>query len=186
MYKTCNSCGAEKPLDDEHFHKDVGSDDGFRNVCKVCRNEQQAVERDAQADAAFKRLEERGIQQLQVIAEGGSRVPHAAEVYEAIMEAFGGPRLFGQQMAACFFHPGTSQAVKAKLLMGVVGLARGVSDSGVIARDLDSYSDEDLRHLLQDRLGKAVRDKFQELRVAPGTNPMLIPGFTEAPDARVG
>lgn len=40
-FKTCNTCGKEKPLVEFHAHKATG--DGRRGICKVCRSKKTAA-----------------------------------------------------------------------------------------------------------------------------------------------
>lgn len=179
--KRCRVCQRDKPLHDDYWHRDIHSPDGYRHACAQCRNEKATYEKEQIVDDVFASLEKKGIEHLATLAEGGSQLPHMAEVYESIMDGFGGPRLFAQHLIACYFHPQTSQHIKAKLLQSVIGLSVKVSDSGLIARDLDGVPTEELQRMLEDRMRKAVNEHVQRLKLAetpdraPGVDLPAIP-----------
>lgn len=166
--KTCRMCERELPLDEDFFHRDINNSDGFKSQCKSCRNERATYEKERVVDDAFARLEAKGIAQLTQVVEGGSKVPHAAEVYQCIMQGFGGPQLFAQHLIACYFNPQTSQMIKAKILQTVIGLAVKASDSGMIKLNLEDVPTEELHTMLQSRISEAVRQ--QTLRLHQDTD----------------
>jgi hypothetical protein len=188
--KMCKVCERDKPLVDEYWHRDIHSPDGYRHVCAQCRNEKSNHEKEQIVEEHFAALEARGIQHLTQLAEGGSDVPHMAEVYQCIMEGFGGPRLFAQHLIACYFHPKTTQHIKAKLLQTVIHLSRNVSDSGMISRDLETVPTEELNRMLDERMQKALSEQMGRLRVVGPAEPLgpalppALPQTTEGSDAQ--
>lgn len=75
--KTCQRCGADKPLDD--FHRDAKADDGRVAWCKTCRKEYRAevYARDPQAAKDYQREWKR--RNPAKVTEYGRRHRHGVE-----------------------------------------------------------------------------------------------------------
>ncbi len=41
--QVCNNCGKQKPLTTEYWQRDAKQKDGFKTICKRCRNHQQRI-----------------------------------------------------------------------------------------------------------------------------------------------
>jgi hypothetical protein len=166
--KQCMNCNGNLPLTEEYFHRDCNSGDGFRHMCKSCRNGKTSeVKQDALHDV-HKRLEQKGISVLSQLSEGGSKLPHIAEVYQCMIEAFGGPKLLAQHTVACYFHPDTNQNTKQKILQMLVNMSGKVSDSGAISRDLDQVPTEELQKMLDGRMNEAIQQSLRIIQMPAG------------------
>lgn len=165
--KRCSQCEREKPLHPDFFHKDVGNADGFKSVCARCRSEQVSHEEKEAISENFERIRKQSLSHLEKVVSGGSDVPHVAELYQCAIDAFGGPRLLMQNLAVLYHDPKTSSQTKQRILQNIVYMGVKVSDSGMIARDLESVPTEELERLLDDRVNSAARRMLSDLSKVP-------------------
>lgn len=132
------------PVTKEFWHRDNSSNDGFRHTCKMCRAEEVEQKRKEKIDDRLKQLEEGGFDLLDKLAQGGSNVPHMAETFQRIMEAFGGPGGFSQQLIATYYRavPGSQQ--RQRILDSILRLNIKVSESGAAQKSLEELSNDEL------------------------------------------
>ena len=142
--KECRQCSVIYPITKEFWHRDNSSTDGFRHTCKMCRAEDLEDKRKEEIDSRLKKLEEGGFDLLDKLVQGGSNVPHMAETFQRIMEAFGGPGGFAQQLIATYYRatPGSQQ--RQRILDSIMRLNNKVSESGAAQKSLEELSNEEL------------------------------------------
>jgi len=176
--KKCKTCCVDLPATEENFHRDAHSADGWRHTCIDCRrlidkeNERQlAIAKADKGMDIFRALEERGIETLIAsITDGSGSIPHAAEVYQNIMQFFGGPRMFAQHLVALYHNPKSSPHIKAKILQDVLRLSSKISESGMLTRDLEHISTKDLERMMKERMQDALNGQIVRIRNAESAN----------------
>ena len=155
--KQCSICAQSLPLTTMHFHQNPTSPDGYRAECKMCREygANDLVEVGEQVNETLLRLEQFGLSTLAKTAKQpgrGSKVPHIAECFQAIMAVFGGSQGYAQQVAATYYSAKAGSSARIKLLEMVAKMGTKVSDMGAMSRDLRDLSTEDLQRLLAERM----------------------------------
>lgn len=140
-----------------NFHRDDSSSDGWRSTCRQCRKDSV---KDHEFDERIAQLEIEALDDLEVtlqrMGKAGSPIPHVAELYQRIIEVFGGPVGFAKQVAATYFSAKPGSTVRQKLLDQIMRTGYKVSEMGMINRDLEHMSTEDLKRQLESRLNQAV------------------------------
>lgn len=142
--KECKNCSVEYPLNKEFWHRDNSAADGFRSTCKMCRAEEVEATRKKKLDERVSKIEDAGIDLLDNMSKGGSSVPHMAETFQRIMEAFGGPGGFSQQVMSTFYRSAPGSLQRQRILEAVLRLNIKVSESGAAQKSLDELTNEEL------------------------------------------
>lgn len=86
--KFCTLCGQSKSI--EEFHLDHTTHDGRKSSCKACRAEQHAEQTESKIDPRLAKLEEAGLEALDLFSSGGSFNPHTQELIDGFMRFLGG------------------------------------------------------------------------------------------------
>jgi hypothetical protein len=157
MDKECNKCFAIMPLTDEFWHRDSDKEDGFKGACKMCRSEQVKKQKDRALDDRVKKINERGFKFLEKVTETGSDVPHIAETFQRLIEAFGGPDGLSQWYMAEFLSsaPGSSQ--RQRMLDTMLRMNTVVSELGAAQKSLDQMTEDEITQILDKRLQSCNR-----------------------------
>ena len=142
--KQCKNCHVEYPVNKEFWHRDNSSSDGFRSTCKMCRAEELEKSRKKKLDDRVTKIEDAGIELLDNMAKGGSSVPHMAETFQRIMEAFGGPGGFSQQVMSTFYRAAPGSLQRQRILEAVLRLNIKVSESGAAQKSLEELTNEEI------------------------------------------
>ena len=147
----CDACGVLLPLTPAYYDRCRDSGTGYRTTCKVCRSEERRKESrgrfkvSPKAAAAIERIEEGAASALDAfVPSQGSRVPHTAELWEALASIFGGPGGIAQHVMSSYMaaQPGSPQ--RAKILSQVIRLGTEVSKSGDATKPIDMMTDDEL------------------------------------------
>tara|TARA_Y100001936_G_scaffold57706_1_gene56769 strand:- start:8234 stop:8770 length:537 start_codon:yes stop_codon:yes gene_type:complete len=151
--KACTTCRVEYPVTKEFWHRDNSAHDGFRSTCKMCRAEEVEKNRRKKLDDRVSKIEDAGIDLLDNMSKGGSSVPHMAETFQKIMEAFGGPGGFSQQVMSTFYKAAPGSLQRQRILEAVLRLNIKVSESGAAQKSLEELTNEEL--------DKEIQESFQ-------------------------
>jgi|TARA_R110000824_G_scaffold180900_4_gene361506 hypothetical protein len=152
MEKECNKCFTIMPLTDEFWHRDSDKDDGFKGVCKMCRSEQVKKQKDRALDERVAKINERGFKFLEKITETGSDVPHIAETFQRLIEAFGGPDGLSQWYMAEFLSSAPGSGQRQRYLDTVMRMNIKTSELGAAQKSLDQLTEDEITHELDKRL----------------------------------
>jgi hypothetical protein len=147
--KACTNCRVEYPVTKEFWHRDNSASDGFRSTCKMCRAEDVEKKRKSKLDDRVTKIEDAGIDLLDQMSKGGSSVPHMAETFQRIMEAFGGPGGFSQQVMSTFYKAAPGSLQRQRILEAVLRLNIKVSESGAAQKSLEELTNEELDSEIQ-------------------------------------
>ncbi len=142
--RECKTCHVKFPLTKDFWHRDNSSSDGYRKICKMCRAEELEKKRKDEVDDRLKKLEDAGFSMLDNLVNGGSEVPHMAETFQRIMEAFGGPGGFASQLMSTYFRAAPGSQQRQRILDSVLRLNIKVSESGAAKKSLEEMTNEEL------------------------------------------
>lgn len=179
----CDTCGDSLPLDAAHFDRKRGTSTGFRSTCKTCRHEERssgitipgASENNAAIDLNRK-LDEKAIDALSSFVSGpGTRVPHIAEMWEALAEVFGGPRGIAQQVMATYLAASPGSDRRVKIIGMLARMAASTTASGATTRRVEDMDDEEL--------AKYVAES--SVRMVATQSPVIIADIMRAAGMRV-
>jgi len=153
---SCSCCLHDLPLTKEFFDYDAHRPNGFRGVCKKCRSENHKKKRDTQVKEKLEALDTQAMGAMQALVEGGSDVPHVAEVFQRIMEGFEGVGGFAKHFLGTYLAAKPGSTTRQKMIDSVLRLAAKVSESGASQIPVDLLGDEDLQQELERRARKLL------------------------------
>ena len=165
--KECNRCRVMYPLSKEFWHRNNHSNDGFRNTCRMCRAEEVEQKRREKIDDRIQSVENDGVELLDKLAHGGSEVPHIAETFQRIMEAFGGPGGFAPQLIATYYRAAPGSQLRQRIMSDIMRLNVKVSDSGAAKRSLDEITTEELDREMEKKMSEFVNPEINALYLSP-------------------
>lgn len=149
--KFCTTCGIEKNLFE--FSEDKSTKDGLRRQCRACRRETKHAElrrrKARQQEKAIERQQQQGYEILDALANGGKNNPHIAEVYESLMNAFGGVDGYAKWFFADFLAAKPGSQNRVKLHQMLVTLTAKVSQQGLAEQRLEMLDREDLMRIIR-------------------------------------
>jgi hypothetical protein len=142
--KVCGHCCLEKPANDDHFDVDQSKPDGFRNWCKECRKKKQDMKRLKNAADVIETLDKELLRNLAKSKNGGSNVPHIAQLCEAIVHILGGHQGVAQHWASNMIAAKPGSQTRERMLTGLLKQLAVLSDSNKVSMPAELMSDEDL------------------------------------------
>jgi hypothetical protein len=142
--KVCGHCCLEKPANDDHFDVDQSKPDGFRNWCKECRKKKQDMKRLKNAADVIETLDKELLRNLTKSKNGGSNVPHIAQLCEAIVHILGGHQGVAQHWASNMIAAKPGSQTRERMLTGLIKQLAVLSDSNKVSMPAELMSDEDL------------------------------------------
>lgn len=161
--KTCTDCGTDLPLDAMHYDRDRNASDGFRDVCKLCRKEQreQSLKEKRAPSDVMRSVEDEALYVLDKLSpeRGGISVPHMAELFEAVMDAFSGPQGLARHILSTFLAAKPGGPVRQKILADVLKLGQRTTETGMAQVSLDKLTTEEIEELHQRKLAELERIK---------------------------
>ncbi|MDZ4784229.1 MAG: hypothetical protein SGJ19_28610 [Planctomycetia bacterium] len=116
--RQCRNCGYQLPLDAQHFHRHSGHRDGFREVCKECR---QQLRKDGRQEA-YGRAEKTLLLKLAQQIRAGRDCPEHGRLLYCLNQYFGGAPGIAQAMAAQYHAASTSSRTKVSMLCTMYAL----------------------------------------------------------------
>lgn len=162
--KECDMCGESLPLHGDFFHADASRPDGFRSVCKGCRNlhlQSQKVAKQAKAINKFReKLSDQVLDHSQQVTTTSGRRDNVGKMYESILNAFGGIDMFGATVANVFVN--ATEATQQKLVQNIISLSKNVTEMGMADKNLEDMSEEEILQELMRRAKAAGFSKVAE------------------------
>lgn len=147
--RQCPGCGKPKPLTRQFWHR---KGDGFHLVCKLCRNDQLAEQRDTERAKRLEVIEVHGIDLAAKIGTGGANNPHTSELLEALMEGFGGVRGFGRAVVKTFWDAKPGSNTRTRIAQSTMSLVAKNSENGGARLDTDLLDDGELEAAIKKRI----------------------------------
>jgi hypothetical protein len=159
--RTCSICGNEFPLDKEHFRWRVQDGKGyFTAECKYCISKEKKKARlraKARQKAALDKIEAAGVDLFCASSlNGGSNIPHTAELVERVFGYFGGVGGFSSVLVKQYFDSPPGGTARNRLLETMCRLVTKNVESGGAKKPLQLWSEEELEQELSQRLNEAV------------------------------
>lgn len=165
--KVCGQCCEQKPANEDHFDKDGSKNDGFRNWCKECRKNKQEMKRLKNAANVIEAMDAELLKGITQSKNGGSNVPHIAQVAEAWIQILGGHQGVAQHLASTYLAAKPGSQTRERLLGQLLKMIAGLSDSNKVSMPAELMSDEDIDRELARRAERA-----QVFTVAPEESPV--------------
>jgi hypothetical protein len=151
--RTCKACANTYDLTRTNFPK-------LENFCRLCVRERNKKIRDRKAarrKAAMDKIEEAGADlYTSLAAEGGSNIPHSAEVLERVFQYFGGVAGFSAMLVKQYYDSPPGSPIRSKLLETIVRLVSKNVDAGGAKKPLSLWTEEELEAELDQRFKQAV------------------------------
>ena len=151
MVKPCMTCGIEYPKTASFYHSDKQAKDGFKATCIECRRKQRKRRNADRVAKKVEQIDNLSLGMIDSLMQTGSDVPHVAEVFQRVMEAFNGAGGFAQHFMAQYLSAKPGSAIRQRMLDSVIRLATKVSDTGAAQIPVDMLTDEDLQMELEKR-----------------------------------
>ena len=150
--KYCTTCGKKKPFIE--FDLDKYRPDGRRDTCKRCRSEINAAKRQQKMNEQIAQQEMDNLAKFEELAkQGGSMAPHISEMFESLMEPFGGQRGFARHLFANYIAADPGSQMRFKILQSVMELGKQVTKHDLAERRLEMLEDDDLVREMKRYLG---------------------------------
>lgn len=162
-FKDCAGCGQVYPLSRLYWHADSNTDTGFHSHCKSCRLGKKAKE---QIDLAEQALAEKvkeaqatslAILDVMQVPKNYSRVPHMAELYERMIEVFGGPQGIAQHYLLTFLAAKPGSSIRQKIMQSMMNLSVMVSQDGKARVPLELMSEEDVDRAIEEKAKQVLK-----------------------------
>lgn len=159
--RTCSICGADKPLTREHYRwREQDGHGYFTGECLACIAKAKKASRlkaKAKRKAALDKIEAAGVDIFTASTiNGGSNIPHTAELVERVFQYFGGVGGFGAVLVKQYWDSPPGGSARNRLLETMCRLVTKNVDSGGAKKPLQLWSEEELEAELQQRLTEAV------------------------------
>jgi hypothetical protein len=131
-----------------HYDRKGDTADGFRDVCKLCRKEERESKTQAMVPV-MREIEDQALDVLSKISTQtkGLSVPHMAELFEAMMEAFEGPAGLARHCLATFLASKPGGPVRQKILSDIIRLGQKTTETGMAQVAMDKLTTEELEEL---------------------------------------
>lgn len=159
--RTCTACGKDKPLSRDFYRWRVQDGHGyFTGECLECISKAKKVARakaKAKRKAALDRVERAGVDVFtHAIAQGGSNIPHTAELVERVMQYFGGVGGFSAVLVKQYWDAQPGGSARNRLIETMCRLVTKNVDSGGAKKPLQLWSEDELEKELEMRMAEAV------------------------------
>jgi hypothetical protein len=152
--KTCKACGNTYDFTKEHFPK-------LENFCRVCvRNRNKLIREKAKARRlrAMQKIEDAGAALFADVAiEGGSNIPHSAEVIERVFQYFGGVGGFSAMLVKQYYDSAPGSSARNRLIETIVRLVTKNVEVGGVKKPLTLWTEEELEAELEQRFKQALK-----------------------------
>jgi hypothetical protein len=185
--KTCKACGSTYEFTKEHFPK-------LENFCRACvrnRNKRIADKQKLRRQKAMQKIEDAGVSLFaDMAAEGGSNIPHSAEVLERVLQYFGGVGGFSAMVVKQYYDSPAGGSARNRLIETIVRLVTKNVEVGGVKRPLTLWTEEELEAELEQRFKQALKtyrgtviNAEPEKLEAPEGEPTDDPDAYAEPDA---
>lgn len=151
--RTCNKCGKEYPLEKAYFPK-------LETTCRLCcraAHREVAKRKNARRKKALDRIEAAGIDLYSSLAtEGGSNIPHSAEVLERLFQYFGGVAGFSSVVVKQYWDSPPGGTARNRLIETIVRLVSKNVEQGGAKKPLTLWTEAELEAELEQRFQQAL------------------------------
>lgn len=148
--RVCEICKLLKPI--KSFPRVVGTQSNYQTKCKSCKVK-------ARNQLKLDRLEGEAVRTyLTKASDGGSNIPHTAELLEGIMNYFGGANGFASLVMKQYFESKPGSRMRNSLLEMVVRLASKNTEQGGARKPVSLLTDDELEAEINSRLELAVQN----------------------------
>lgn len=157
--RLCKLCGNAYPLDNKHF-KWLSARKKFSGTCLACKAQQDrgSSERQrAKREEKLRGIEEAGVDLLLgTVTNGGSNIPHSAEVIERVFQYFGGVAGFSAVVVKQYWDSAPGGTARNRLIETLCRLVTKNVDSGGAKKPLSLWTEEELELELNKRFEEAL------------------------------
>lgn len=187
--RTCSICGVDKPLDKANFRWRVQDDKGyFTAECKSCiarAKEVSAQRAEIRRQQELQKIEQRGVDVFTRTAmQGGSSIPHTAELVERVFGYFGGVGGFSAVLVKQYWDSPAGGSARSRLLETMCRLVTKNVESGGAKKPLQLWTEEELEQELEQRMVEAVAAyKGVTIDATPEKEPQRIEAKEAAPQS---
>jgi hypothetical protein len=183
--RLCSTCGNTYPLDEKHY-KWLAKEKRFSYACLVCRTQQRRAKKDRERtkrEASLKKIEDAGVDLLLGTAtNGGSNIPHSAEVIERVFQYFGGTAGFSAVVVKQYWDSPPGGTARNRLLETLCRLVTKNVESGGAKKPLSLWSEDELEQELNSRFQEALATfKGTTINVKPEEPRRISSQADEAP-----
>lgn len=145
LVRACTECAIEYPEDEEYFTVDPGDPMGLSVKCRQCVLIEEKRRDDMERDARIREFDRMSMKAVtNWSAVGGSDIPHINEVYQELMEVYGGPVGYARHLKSEYYAAPPGSPSRQKYLTLIMELGKAVTASGTAAKPLEDMNDEDL------------------------------------------
>jgi len=152
----CHVCGEQLPANTQYFDVDNSRDDGLRLQCKACRAKREDDEERKTIAAKLDALDSNSVRLLTELAMDGSDVPHIAEVFQKLLDVFGGISGFAQHFMANYLMSKPGSQMRQRMLQSIITLGIKVTESGGAELPLELLNDADIEREIVRRSRKLI------------------------------
>jgi hypothetical protein len=184
--RLCSTCGNTYPLDPKHY-KWLAKEKKFSTSCLVCRTQQRRAKKDRERtkrEGNLRKIEEAGVDLLLGTAtNGGSNIPHSAEVIERVFQYFGGTAGFSAVVVKQYWDSPPGGTARNRLIETLCRLVTKNVESGGAKKPLTLWTEDELEQELNNRFQEAlVSFKGTTIDVQATKPKRLASKADEAPD----
>ena len=144
-------CQRNLPLNEKNFDRDSRKEGGFRFFCKECRAEARKLKEALKVDEQVEKLDRAAMAAVRAMANGGTDLPHVAELYQVLMNLLGGVQGFGKHYVANMLQAPAGSQTRQRMLSDINKLAMVATASGAVSKPANLMTDEDLMKELESR-----------------------------------
>lgn len=154
-------CGIERPLDQDNFRLRLkDGKESYTAECKACIKKAKALSRlraEEKRQQALTDIEKAGVDVfLKGYSQGGTAIPHTAELVEHVFRYFGGVGGFSAVLVKQYWDSPSGGTARNRLLETMCRLVTKNVDSGGAKKPLQLWSEEELEQELEQRMAEAV------------------------------
>lgn len=151
--RQCEECKQLLPLIPENFPRVSGTDHNYEFICRPCK-------RALKDKAKVAELESKAVETfLGSTSQGGSSIPHTAEMLEAIMKNVGGVNGFAGLCMKQYFDAKPGSRLRNSLLETIVRLTTKNTEHGGARKPVSLLTEEELEEEINKRLQHAVEGR---------------------------
>ena len=153
--KTCGVCANEYNDAPENWSKKAPS------TCKLCllqQQKKQAERKQARRAKRLAKIESAGVDLFAEIAtNGGSNIPHSAEVLERVFQYFGGVSGFASILVKQYYDSPPGSSARNKLIETITRLVSKNVEAGGAKKPLSLWTEDELEAELDARFQQAIQ-----------------------------
>lgn len=168
----CVVCEREYALTNRYWHLDSNTDTGFKTICKECRKTVNNEELAKDVQRMVTDIDAGALALLNSMIRSdartrSSRIPHANELYEALMGAFGGTLGFAHHCMANYLASKPGSTVRSRMITQIINLGLECTKAGATSKAVSELTDEELEKEMAEALESSVQATV--FRLFPGS-----------------